>query len=65
MVDGVIVMPISTDGKVFDLLPQDLPAVAIDRFTLSDRVSHVLINNREISARATRMLTDHGIAGSP
>ena len=60
MVDGVIVMPISTDGKVFDLLPQDLPAVAIDRFTLSDRVSHVLINNREISARATRMLTDHG-----
>lgn len=60
MVDGVIVMPISTDGKLFDLLPEDLPAVAIDRFTLSEKVSHILINNREISAKATRMLTEKG-----
>lgn len=60
MVDGIIIMPISTDGKIFDLLAEDTPAVVIDRFTLSERVSHVLINNREISARAARTLTGMG-----
>ena len=60
MVDGVIVMPTSTDGEIFDSLSEVIPAVAIDRFTLSDRVSHVLINNREISAQAVRLLTAHG-----
>lgn len=60
MVDGVIVMPVSTDGELFDALAGAIPAVAIDRFTLSGRVSHVLINNREISAQAVRMLTSKG-----
>lgn len=60
MVDGVIVMPVSTDGKLFDSLAGAIPAVAIDRFTLSGRVSHVLINNREISAQAVRTLTERG-----
>lgn len=60
MVDGVIVMPMSTDGKIFDALPEKTPAVVIDRFTLSERVSHVLINNREISAHAVRTLTGKG-----
>lgn len=60
MVDGVIVMPMSTDGKIFSALPENIPAVAIDRFTLSERVSHVLINNREISAQAVRTLTHKG-----
>lgn len=60
MVDGVIVMPITADGKIFDMLPEGIPAVAIDRFTPSDRVSHVLINNREISAQAVRLLTAKG-----
>lgn len=60
MVDGVIVMPVSTDGKLFDSLAEATPAVAIDRFTLSERVSHVLINNRAISAQAVRQLIDGG-----
>lgn len=60
MVDGVIIMPMSTDGKIFELLAEKTPAVAIDRFTLSERASHVLINNREISAQAVRLLTGSG-----
>ena len=60
MVDGVIVMPMSTDGKIFDSLAETTPAVAIDRFTLSERVSHVLINNREISVQAVHQLIAGG-----
>lgn len=60
MVDGVIIMPLSTDGGLFDALAGSTPAVVIDRFTPSERVSHVLINNREISAQAVRLLTDSG-----
>lgn len=60
MVDGVIVMPLSTDGKLFDALNESVPAVAIDRYTLSERVSHVLINNREISAKAVQQLIQNG-----
>lgn len=61
MVDGLIVMPISTDGNSLNIaLDTGVPVTVIDRLTNNARVSHIVINNREISKRATDKLIDEG-----
>lgn len=61
MVDGLIVMPISTDGSALDIaLDTGVPVTVIDRLTDNERVSHVIINNTEISKRATEKLIGEG-----
>lgn len=61
MVDGLIVMPISTDGEVFRIAKEnDIPVVIIDRMTEYQRASHIVINNREISRVAVQELIDKG-----
>lgn len=61
MVDGLIVMPISTDGGALDIaLDTGVPVTVIDRLTDNERVSHVVINNTEISKRATEKLINEG-----
>lgn len=61
MVDGLIVMPISTDGSALDIaLDTGVPVTVIDRLTDNERVSHVIINNTEISKRATEKLIGVG-----
>lgn len=61
MVDGLIVMPISTDGSALDIaLDTGVPVTVIDRLTDNERVSHVIINNTEISKRATEKLISEG-----
>lgn len=54
MVDGLIIMPVSTDKSEFTVaLEKKIPVVVIDRKTDSEEVSHIVINNREISRTAT------------
>lgn len=61
MVDGLIVMPISTDGSALNIaLDTGVPVTVIDRLTDNERVSHVIINNTEISKRATEKLIGEG-----
>lgn len=61
MVDGLIVMPISTDGEALALpIEKELPIVVIDRKTDRDDVSYILINNREVSRNAVKKLLDKG-----
>lgn len=61
MVDGLIVMPISTDGSALNIaLDTGVPVTVIDRLTDNERVSHIVINNNEISKRATEKLIDEG-----
>lgn len=61
MVDGLIVMPISTDGSALNIvLDTGVPVTVIDRLTDNERVSHIVINNREISKRATDKLINEG-----
>lgn len=61
MVDGLIVMPISTNGSALNIaLDSGVPVTVIDRLTDNERVSHVIINNTEISKRATAKLIDDG-----
>lgn len=71
MVDGLVVMPVTTNGKALDIaLKNGVPAVVIDRLTDNDKVSHIVINNKEISKKATERLLQKGaqkivmIAGS-
>lgn len=62
MVDGMIVIPVTTDSKTFaTALEKGVPCVAIDRLTDNKKVSHVLINNRSISAEAVKKMIDNGI----
>lgn len=61
MVDGLIVMPISTDGSALNIaLDTGVPVTVIDRLTDNERVSHIVINNNEISKRATEKLIGEG-----
>lgn len=62
MVDGMIVIPVTTESKTFaTALEKGVPCVAIDRLTDNKKVSHVLINNRSISAEAVKKMIDNGI----
>ena len=62
MVDGMIVIPVTTESKTFAAaLEKNVPCVAIDRLTDNKKVSHVLINNRSISAEAVKKMIDEGI----
>lgn len=62
MVDGMIVIPVTTESKTFAAaLEKGVPCVAIDRLTDNKKVSHVLINNRSISAEAVKKMIDEGI----
>lgn len=61
MVDGLIIMPVSTDKKAFAVAVQkNIPVVVIDRKTNSEDVSHIVINNREISREATERILAKG-----
>lgn len=61
MVDGLIIMPVSTDKKAFAVAVQkNIPVVVIDRKTNSENVSHIVINNREISREATERILAKG-----
>lgn len=61
MVDGLIVMPISTDGEVFKIAKEnDIPVTIIDRMTECKRASHIVINNREVSENAVNELIAKG-----
>lgn len=61
MVDGLIVMPVSTDGEVFTTaLEKQVPVTVIDRLTNNIKVSHIVINNREVSRQATEKLLAKG-----
>lgn len=61
MVDGLIVMPVSTDGEVFTIaLEKQVPVTVIDRLTNNIKVSHIVINNREVSRQATEKLLAKG-----
>lgn len=61
MVDGLIIMPVSADKKAFALAVQkNIPVVVLDRLTDSEDVSHIVINNREISRLATRRILAKG-----
>lgn len=71
MVDGLIVMPISTNESALEVaINNKVPVVVIDRLTNSKKVSHIVINNRGISQKAVEKLLDKGckkivnIAGS-
>lgn len=61
MVDGLIVMPVSTRQQALrPALDNHIPTVVIDRKTDAQEVSHVVINNREVSYQATRRLLLQG-----
>lgn len=61
MVDGLIIMPVSTDKKALaTALEKNKPVVVIDRKTDCTDVSHVVINNSEISRTATEKLLAKG-----
>lgn len=62
MVDGLIIMPISTDSKALKIaLDNNVPITVLDRMTDSDKVSHIVINNREISSQAVNNLIERGL----
>lgn len=62
MVDGLIVMPISTDSQALKIaLDNNVPITVLDRMTDSDKVSHIVINNREISSQAVNNLIEKGL----
>lgn len=61
MVDGLIVMPISTEGKLLQpAIDSKIPIVVIDRATANPEVSMVVINNREIARNAVQLLINNG-----
>lgn len=60
MVDGLIIMPVTTDGKTLDMATdKNIPVVVIDRMTSNDKVSHITINNKDISKEAVNILLDN------
>lgn len=61
MVDGLIIMPTSEDKNLLDIVKaNNIPVVVIDRKTNADGVSHIIINNREISEKAVNNMLDMG-----
>ncbi|MDD7457166.1 MAG: LacI family DNA-binding transcriptional regulator [Clostridia bacterium] len=61
MVDGLIIMPTTSDNKIFDLPKRfNVPVVVIDRYLQGDGVSSVTINNREISKIAVNNMLKNG-----
>lgn len=61
MVDGLIIMPVSADKSTLGMaIDKKIPVVVIDRKTNSKDVSHVVINNREISRAATERILAKG-----
>ena len=61
MVDGMIVIPVSRDGQIFNsVIDRNIPMVLIDRLTSNNRVPHIVINNREISRKAIESLIEKG-----
>ena len=61
MVDGLIVMPVTTSGKALKVaIDNDVPITVIDRMTDSKDVSHIVINNREVAKNATEILVTKG-----
>lgn len=61
MVDGMIIIPVSRDGEIFNsVIDRDIPVVLIDRLTANDRIPHIVINNREISKKAIESLIEKG-----
>lgn len=61
MVDGLIIMPVSTSESTFKIaLDNNIPTVVIDRLTNCKKVSHIVINNREVSRNAVKKLIDKG-----
>lgn len=61
MVDGLIVMPVAENPDAMQVVKDNgKPVVVIDRMTQDDEVSHVVINNREISRQAVEKLIESG-----
>lgn len=61
MVDGLIIMPVSTGKSTFKAaIDKNIPVVVIDRKTDAEEASHILINNREISRLATERFIAKG-----
>lgn len=60
MVDGLIVLPVSSDGEDLQSVAENVPMTVICRQTSSDNASHILINNREVSQEAVKRLIDKG-----
>lgn len=61
MVDGLIIMPVSTNENTFKLaVENNIPTVVIDRLTDCKNVSHIIINNREVSKKAVSKLLEKG-----
>ncbi|MEG2085088.1 MAG: LacI family DNA-binding transcriptional regulator [Clostridia bacterium] len=61
MVDGLVIMPINTDGKLIDIATdRGIPTVVIDRITENKKASYVVINNEEASFEAVNKLVELG-----
>lgn len=60
-VDGLIVIPSSDSAASLDLaVRQALPVVALDRYTESRSISHVVLSNRKTAREATQAMFDEG-----
>lgn len=61
MADGLIVIPEDTGAGAFGEATQNgVPVVAVDRMTANPLLSHVVINNREVSRNAVETLISRG-----
>ena len=63
MVDGIINMPVSIDGKhLFPLIENEIPIILLDRMIpqLREHVNAVLVDNVSASASAIKLLFDAG-----
>lgn len=61
MVDGLIVIAEDTGaGACLAATQNGVPVVAVDRMTENPLLSHVIINNREVSKNAVNMLINRG-----
>lgn len=61
MVDGLIVIAEDTGaGACLAATQNGVPVVAVDRMTENPLLSHVIINNREVSKNAVNMLISRG-----
>ena len=61
MVDGLVIMPIATDGKIVDMATsQNIPTVVIDRITDNRSASYIVINNQQVSHDAVAKLIEKG-----
>lgn len=72
MVDGLIIIPIKTDGLLLNAaIERNIPIVVMDRLTDKSEVGYVVINNMEISKTAVSEVINKGhkrialISGSP